>query len=129
MAGQPSTPRTKVDVLYQEVLGEVAPLVTRVEAAIAAAEALHAVGRTLPEDLRRVLAEVGPSLARDASRSLGRSARELEAATRTLSDAAAAVTQSARRHAWHTIGLSMAAGFLGGALAGLALGGLLFPMP
>ena len=127
MAGPPPTPRSKLDVLYREVLGEMAPLISRIEAAIEAADALMERSREMPNNLRQMLTETSQQHTEDATRKLARSARELEAATRALNVAAVATTQAARRHVWLTIILALAAGFLGGALAGIALGGLLLP--
>ncbi|WP_066416694.1 hypothetical protein [Bordetella ansorpii] len=124
-------PRSKLDVLYRDVLGEIAPLMDRVETAIKAADALMQRSHVQPEQagIKGSEASSGRSADEETARRFSRSARDMDLATRALQAATVSYKQAALRHAWLTALLGLVAGFIGGALAGIALGGLWIAAP
>lgn len=129
--------RTKLDLLYHDVLGEVAGLVDRLEATaeiLATAQTqLQATAdaqQVLPQQLARQLATTLEATARPIHQQHEQAIQAMLDGTGTQLDhhiqesaqAARLVQQAARRMTLIAIALGGAAGVLGGLLAGLALG-------
>ena len=129
--------RTKLDLLYHDVLGEVASLVDRLEAtaqALATAQTqMQATADTqqvLPQQLARQLATTLEATAKPIHQRHEQAIQALLDVTRTQLDhhsqqsahTAKVIQQAARRMTLIAIALGSVAGVLGGLLAGLALG-------
>lgn len=138
----PGHARTKLDLLYHDVLGEVASLVDRLEAIStsldAAQQQIQAVAdsqQVLPQQLSRHLATTLDATIKPTHQQHQRAIQAMLDATGTqldhlVQEAAqwARIThQSARRMALIAVVIGGAAGVLGGLLAGLALGQWLTP--
>jgi BMFP domain-containing protein YqiC len=138
----PSGPRSKLDLLYHEVLGEVAGLVDRLETATSdldrAQQQMQSMSETqqmLPQQLSRHLSTTLETAAKPMNQQLQQAIQAMLNDTSTRLDQlsqesakyARIAHQSARRMALIALAVSSAAGVLGGLLAGLALGQLLIP--
>lgn len=138
----PSGPRSKLDLLYHEVLGEVAGLVDRLEAVTrnldAAQQQMQAMSEAqqmLPQQLGRHLSATLEAAAKPVNLQLQQSLQSMLSDTGTRLDQlsresaqyARIAHQSARRMALVALVVGGTAGVLGGLLAGLALGQLLIP--
>ncbi|OZI71360.1 hypothetical protein [Bordetella genomosp. 12] len=136
----PSGARTKLDLLYHEVLGEVAGLVDRLENVAqrldTAQQQMQAVADTqqvLPQQLSRHLSDTIETAAKPINQQAQHAIQAMLADTHTRLDHlagqatqyASIAHQSARRMALIAVAVGGAAGVLGGLLAGLALGQLL----
>lgn len=136
----PSGARTKLDLLYHEVLGEVAGLVDRLENATQSLDAVQKHMQTmadaqqvLPEQLGRHLTATIEAAAKpinqDAQHAiqamLNDTRNRLDQLAREAAQYASIAHQSARRMALIALAVGGAAGILGGLLAGLALGQIL----
>ncbi|MGS1116511.1 hypothetical protein [Castellaniella sp. UC4442_H9] len=134
--------RTKLDLLYHDVLGEVAGLVDRLEATaqtLATAQTrLQATADTqqvLPQHLARQLTTTLEATAKPIHQQheqaiqamLDGAGTQLEHHSQESAHTARIVQQAARRMTLIAIALGGAAGVLGGLLAGLALGQWLIP--
>ncbi len=134
--------RTKLDLLYHDVLGEVASLVDRLETVStsldAAQQQIQAVANTqqvLPQQLARQLTNTLETTAKPIHQQHQQAIRAMLDATGTRLDhlaqeatqCARITHQSARRMAIIAVVIGAAAGMLGGLLAGLALGQWLIP--
>ncbi len=133
----PGHARTKLDLLYHDVLGEVASLVDRLEAVSASLDAaqqqIQAVADTqqiLPQQLARHLATTLEATARPIHLQHRQAIQAMLDATGTRLDrlaqeaaqCARVTHQAARRMALIAVVVGGTAGVLGGLLAGLALG-------
>ncbi|CAM5792076.1 hypothetical protein CCAE64S_02917 [Castellaniella caeni] len=138
----PGHARTKLDLLYHEVLGEVASLVDRLEMAStsldAAQQQIQAVADTqqaLPQQLARHLATTLEATAKPIHLQHQQAIQAMLDATGTRLDhlaqeaaqCARITHQAAQRMALIAVVIGCAAGVLGGLLAGLALGQWLIP--
>lgn len=136
----PSGPRSKLDLLYHEVLGEVAGLVDRLETATSdldrAQQQMQSMSETqqmLPQQLSRHLSSTLETAAKPVNQQLQQAIQamlndtstRLEQLSRESAQYARIAHQSARRMAIIALAVGSAAGVLGGLLAGLALGQLL----
>ncbi|MCZ4328501.1 hypothetical protein [Castellaniella denitrificans] len=134
MSDERSAARTKLDFVYQEVVGEVTALVTRIEDAN---KRLTAVGKKmdaaavsidkLPDRLQTALAASGKEISHDlaarAHDAVQASESHLAELARQSARYATIAHQSARRMALIALIVGSAAGSIGGLLAGVALGG------
>jgi phosphotransacetylase len=122
-------PRSKLDILYQDVLGEVSDLVTRIETAkeqlANIAEQSARSGERTAEQLRQVAATAAGKLKGELEQTGTRLIAKMENAAKDTSTAAALVHRSARRFATLALTVGLAAGVIGGALAGLVVSGAL----
>lgn len=138
----PSGPRSKLDLLYHEVLGEVAGLVDRLEAvtrnldtAQQQMQSMSEAQQMLPQQLGRHLSATLEAAAKPVNLQLQQSLQSMLSDTGTRLDQlsresaqyARIAHQSARRMALIALVVGGTAGVLGGLLAGLALGQLLIP--
>lgn len=136
----PSGARTKLDLLYHEVLGEVAGLVDRLENATHTLDAVQKHMQTmadaqqvLPDQLSRHLTATMEAAAKPINQHmqhaiqamLNDTSNRLDTLTRDAAQYASIAHQSARRMALIALAVGGAAGILGGLLAGLALGQIL----
>jgi len=132
--------RTKLDLLYHEVLGEVAGLVDRLEAATQSLDAMHKHMQTmgeaqqvLPQQLSRHLTATMEASAKPINQQaqhaiqtmLDDTGTRLDQLARDAAQYASIAHRSARRMALIALMVGGAAGVLGGLLAGLALGQIL----
>lgn len=138
----PSGPRSKLDLLYHEVLGEVAGLVDRLETATRTLDtaqqqmqSMSEAQQMLPQQLGRHLSATLEAAAKPVNLQLQQSLQSMLSDTGTRLDQlsresaqyARIAHQSARRMAFIALVVGGTAGVLGGLLAGLALGQLLIP--
>ncbi len=138
----PSGPRSKLDLLYHEVLGEVAGLVDRLETvtrtldtAQQQMQSMSEAQQMLPQQLGRHLSATLEAAAKPMNLQLLQSLQSMLSETGTRLDQlsresaqyARIAHQSARRMALIALVVGGTAGVLGGLLAGLALGQLLIP--
>ncbi len=138
----PGHARTKLDLLYHDVLGEVASLVDRLEAVStsldAAQQQIRAVADTqqvLPKQLARDLTNTLEATAKPIHQQHQQAIQAMLDATNTRLDrlaqeaaeCARITHQAAQRMALIAVVIGGAAGVLGGLLAGLALGQWLIP--
>lgn len=136
----PSGPRSKLDLLYHEVLGEVACLVDRLEVVTrdldSVQQQMQSMSETqqmLPQQLSRHLCTTLETAAKPVNQQLQQAIQamlndtgtRLEQLSRESAQYARIAHQSARRMAIIALAVGSAAGVLGGLLAGLALGQLL----
>jgi len=136
----PGGARTKLDLLYHEVLGEVASLVDRLETATQSLDAVQNhmqtmadAQRVLPEQLGRHLTATMEAAAKPINQHtkhaiqamLNDTSNRLDHLARDAGQYASIAHQSARRMALIALVVGGAAGILGGLLAGLALGQIL----
>ena len=136
----PSGARTKLDLLYYEVLGEVAGLVDRLDdvtqrldTAQQQMQAMTETQQVLPQQLSRHLSATIEAAAKPINQQSQHTIQAMLADTHTRLDHLAGhaaqyaniAHQSARRMAIIALTVGGAAGVLGGLLAGLALGQLL----
>ncbi|TEA74173.1 hypothetical protein [Allopusillimonas ginsengisoli] len=132
--------RTKLDLLYHEVLGEVAGLVNRLESATQSLDAvqkqMQSMGeaqQVLPEQLSRHLTATMEAAAKPINQQaqhaiqtmLDRTSNQLDQLSRDAAQYASIAHRSARRMAIVALVVGGIAGILGGLLAGLALGQIL----
>ena len=138
----PGGPRSKLDLLYHEVLGEVASLVDRLETvtrtldtAQQQMQSMSEAQQMLPQQLGRHLSATLEAAAKPVNLQLQQSLQSMLSDTGTHLDQlsresaqyARIAHQSARRMALIALVVGGTAGVLGGLLAGLALGQLLIP--
>ena len=134
MNDERSAARTKLDFVYQEVVGEVAALVTRIEDAnkrlTATSKKLDAAAASvdrLPDRLQSALDASGKVIARDLAQQARDAVQASESNLQELSRQAARYAsiahQSARRMALIALIIGGAAGVMGGLLTGVALSG------
>src|SRR5690606_4214362 len=138
----PRGPRSKLDLLYHEVLGEVADLVGRLETVARSLDtaqqqmqAMSEAQQVLPQQLSRHLSTTLEAAAKPVNLQLQQSLQSMLSDTGTRLDQlsresaqyARIAHQSARRMALIALVVGGTAGVLGGLLAGLALGQLLIP--
>ena len=137
-----SSARTKLDLLYHDVLGEVASLVDRLETVSTslntAQQQIQAVADTqqiLPQQLARHLATTLDATAKPIHQQHQQAIQAMLDATdirldhlaQEAAQCARITHQSARRMALIAVVIGGVAGVLGGLLAGLALGRWLIP--
>jgi len=129
-------PRTKLEFLYQEVLGEVGELVTRIEqvnlhtqSVAERLEATHQAFSATPTDIRKAVEKSGKELAENLTKTtvaaLNDVQVELQAMARDAARYAAIAHKSARTMALIALVVGGAAGVIGGLFAGFALSGLI----
>ncbi|WP_323000525.1 hypothetical protein [Denitromonas sp.] len=122
-------PRTKLDIIYQEVLGEVSELVGRVEAATErlaeASELAGRAGERSAEQIHQVTAAAAAKLKAELEHVGDRLLKQVETVAEEAGAAASVVHRSARRFATLALAVGLAGGVIGGALAGWALSGAL----
>lgn len=136
----PNGARTKLDLLYHEVLGEVAGLVDRLENATRSLDAVQKQMQTmadtqqiLPQQLSRHLTATIDAAAKPMSQHTQQTLQTMLSSTDTRLDHlardaaqyASIAHRSARRMTRIALIVGGAAGILGGLLAGLALGQIL----
>lgn len=132
--------RTKLDLLYHEVLGEVAGLVDRLESATQSLDAvqkqMQSMGeaqQVLPQQLSRHLTSTMEAAAKPINQQaqhaiqtmLDDTGSRLDQLSREAAQYANIAHRSARRMAIIALVVGGTAGILGGLLAGLALGQIL----
>ncbi|PLC53942.1 hypothetical protein CR155_10950 [Pollutimonas nitritireducens] len=132
--------RTKLDLLYHEVLGEVAGLVGRLESATQILDAaqkqmqtMNEAQQALPQQLSRHLTTTIETAAKPINQHaqhaiqtmLDDTSTRLDQLARNAAQYASIALRSARRMALIALVVGGAAGILGGLLAGLALGQIL----
>ena len=137
-----SPTRTKLDLLYHDVLGEVASLVDRLETVSTSLDVsqqqFQAVADTqqvLPQQLARQLTNTLEATTKPIHQQhqqaiqamLDATGTQLDHLTQEAAQCARITHQSARRMALIAMVIGGAAGVLGGLLAGLALGQWLIP--
>lgn len=120
MAGDP---RTKLDVIYQEVLGEVGDLVDRLEAV---STQLEAAVRGKPaervvEAIERAAFVASGKLRTDMDRAIGEARKELGAAAHEAEAALHAIERERRRTLTRWTLLTFCASLLGGIVAGVVV--------
>jgi len=133
----PGGPRSKLDLLYHEVLGEVAVLVDRLEAVTRTLDTVQQQMQSmsesqqmLPQQLSRHLSATLQTAAKPVNQQLQQAVQSmlndtstrLDQLSRESAQYARIAHQSARRMALIALVVGGAAGVLGGLLAGLALG-------
>lgn len=133
----PGGARTKLDLLYHDVLGEVAGLVDkldsitqRLDAAQQQMQAMADTQQVLPQQLSRHLSDTMAETAKPIHQQTQHAIQAMLADTHNRLDHlageaaqyASIAHQSARRMALIALAVGGAAGVLGGLLAGLALG-------
>ena len=122
-------PRTKLDIIYQEVLGEVSELVGRIEAIserlTEASELAGRAGERPAEQIHQVTAAAAFKLKTELEHAGNQLLSRVETVTKEASAAAAVVHRSAQRFATLALAVGLAGGVIGGALAGWALSGAL----
>ena len=138
----PGHARTKLDLLYHEVLGEVASLVDRLETVSTSLDTdqqqIQAVADTqqiLPQQLARHLTNTLEATAKPINQQHQQAIQSMLDTTSTRLDhlaqeaarCARITHQSARRMAFIAVVIGGVAGVLGGLLAGLAMGQWLTP--
>lgn len=114
-------PRTKLDIIYQEVLGDVSDLVGRVEAlgqkldglSHGAAQASAAVNAASGAATAKLRAEIEKTTTTVIER--------LQSVVKEATAAASVVDQAARRFAFLALLTGVLGGVFGGTLAGIAL--------
>jgi len=136
----PGGPRTKLDLLYYDVLGEVASLVDRLESTTrsldAAQKQMRAMAddqQVLPQQLSHHLTAAMEAAAKSINQQshhviqtmLDDTSIRLDSLARDAAQYARIAHRSARRMAVIAVVVGGASGVLGGLLAGLALGQLL----
>lgn len=136
--------RTKLDFLYQEVLGEVAGLTTRIEQVTAAqattttqlleasAQATAMVNAcanlpiALDKQLQTTMEHTGRLLNTEAAKATATTVAEIQKPLRSLAESSARYAHiahlSVRKMALIAVVVGAAAGCVGGLLAGIALG-------
>ncbi|WP_299998183.1 hypothetical protein [uncultured Cedecea sp.] len=136
--------RTKLDFLYQEVLGEVAGLTTRIEQVTAAqattttqlleasAQATAMVNActnlpiALDKQLQATMEHTGRLLNTEAAKATATTVAEIQKPLRSLAESSARYAHiahlSVRKMALIAVVVGAAAGCVGGLLAGIALG-------
>ena len=132
--------RTKLDLLYHEVLGEVAGLVDRLESTTQSLDAvqkqMQSMGeaqQVLPEQLSRHLTATMEAAAKPINQQaqhaiqtmLDGTSNQLNQLSRNAAQYTSIAHRSARRMAIIALAVGGTAGILGGLLAGLALGQIL----
>ena len=138
----PSGPRSKLDLLYHEVLGEVADLVGRLETVARSLDtaqqqmqAMSEAQQDHPQQLSRHLSATLETAAKPVNQQFQQAIQamlhdtgtRLDQLSRESAQYARIAHQSARRMALIALAVGGTAGVLGGLLAGLALGQLLIP--
>ena len=134
MSDDRSAARTKIEFLYQEILGDVSGLITRIEDAnkrltlvAKKTEAAAASIEHLPAKLQTALNASGQELVKDLAQqmreTLTRTELHLQTTARQSAQYAAIAHQSARKMALIALVVGGGAGVIGGLLVGLALGG------
>src|SRR5690606_12719388 len=133
----PSGPRSKLDLLYHDVLGEVAGLVDRLEAVTRNLDAAQQQRRSMsetqqrrPQQLSRRLSASLETAAKAGNQQFQQASQarrndtgtRLDQLSRESAQYARIAHQSARRMAIIALAVGGAAGVLGGLLAGLAIG-------
>jgi len=114
-------PRTKLDVIYQEVLGEVAELVTRLEQTAAKVAEAGQAGELARQAVSQAAAEAGRAFRRDLDKHSSTLLEGLQKAAGEAKAAAMVVDKAGRRFALLALVTGLAAGLVGGCLAGLAI--------
>ncbi len=118
--------RSKLDILYAEILGDVESLTARLEAVSReVADATAALDRA-PGQIRTAVQQAGPHMAEELRRASATAQQDLSQTTHDLGTNAASIQRAATRTARLCLVIGMASGAVGGALAGLALGTFLF---
>lgn len=123
MAGDP---RSKLDIIYQEVLGEVADLVGRVEAVTSqVAEVIKAESRAA-QAIHEASAAASEKLRGDLDRACNTTVQKLRTVAREVDAAAGVVGGAAKRFALLALLVGLGGGVIGGTLAGIALSRVFF---
>lgn len=136
MADDPNPTRTKLDFLYQEVLGEVGELVTRIEqvnqqnqSLAARLEDSNQAIANAPAEVRKAIETSGKALASTLTAICEEALSDVQAQLRALAKDAATYAaiahQSARKMAFIALIVGGTAGILGGLLGGFALSRLI----
>lgn len=110
--------RTKLDVIYQEVLGEVSQLVGRVERASGKVLKAENLNAAVVAAIQKAHEEAGQQLRRDLANANGQLLSGLREQVQQTKAAAAAMRQAARRMVLVATGIGAAVGLLGGVLGG-----------
>lgn len=120
-------PRTKLDIIYQEVLGEVSDLVGRLEVVserlAEASDQCGRAGERSAEQIHQVTGAAASKLRVELDHAGDRLLSRVEKAADEAGRAAAVVHRSAQRFATLALIVGIAGGVIGGALAGWALSG------
>ncbi|OZI62119.1 hypothetical protein [Bordetella genomosp. 11] len=110
-------PRSKLELLYREMLESCAQATERSEALTARLEQVAQACQSLPSALRQAASTASLQVSEQASRALLDSARTIAAADRELRKTAHAISDGSSRNAWFTAGLCAASAFLGAAVS------------
>lgn len=121
-----AAPRTRMEVLYQDVLAEVGPLVQKLEALKEETEQLLSAAHGLPNDLGIILEQSAVRLDAEAAQEIRQITLKLEGIAETTRRHAVAAEKAAGKLVWLNIVAGAIAGCLSGILAGMALGNVWF---
>lgn len=117
-----TTPRRKIEVLYQDVLGEVGPLVARVETLSKEVDELLNSTKSLPLDLATALHNAASKIDNQTAREVETLMKDLKGVADSTRKNAVFVQAATRKILMWNVLAGGVAGVLGGILAGLALG-------
>lgn len=109
-------PRTKLDVLYKDMLGDVASLATQLERIMASVAACTEEAKKLPMDMRVAVAETGRQINAEAVRSMNQAVDRLEKVAISRQNA-----ESTKDHYSQRTWLYVLAALVGGVMVGFAL--------
>ncbi|ARP92005.1 hypothetical protein CAL14_18390 [Bordetella genomosp. 9] len=119
-AGLPP-PRSKLELLYREMLEGCAQATERGEAVAARLEQVTQACQSLPSALRQAASAASLQVSEQASRALLESARTIAAADRDLRKTAHAISSGIPRNAWFMASLCAGSAFAGALLGALAI--------
>lgn len=119
-----SNARSKLDVIYEDVLGDVGELVTRIESSTKVLNKVHEQSNKDVERIRDLLEitvdGASSRLKSELNATTVELLNEVKQAKQEVLQATAIVNQSTTKLATYTILIGLAAGIVGGALATLA---------
>lgn len=117
----PLEPRTKLDFLYKEVLGEVGNLISRLEQVTATVSLCMEDARKLPMDTRQAVAQTNRRLNEETMREFGRLSDRLDRLVLAAEEHARTIRASTRRLVLVVGVLGTLAGGAAGILAAIAM--------
>ncbi|ANN73237.1 hypothetical protein [Bordetella bronchialis] len=114
-------PRSKLELLYREMLESCAQATERSEAVAARLELVAQACQGLPSALRQAASAASLQVSVQASRALLDSARTIAATDRELRKTAHAISNGFLRNAWLTASLCVGSALLGALLGALTI--------
>lgn len=114
-------PRTKLDVLYKEILGDVASLATQLERITGSVAACTEEAKKLPMDMRVALAETGRQINAEGMRSMNQAVDRLEQLVSESERKALTVSQTQFPHGWLYVVMALISGVMVGFMLAIAL--------